>query len=359
MSTPPEQDLIISASRHATSWLAEQRVSLGFSTYQAGKLFLIGLRPDGRLSIYERTFNRCMGLYASADAQQLWMASLYQLWRLDNYVPPGGQTPDGYDALYVPTVGYTTGDIDTHDIGIRADGSPVFAATLFNCLATTSPGFSFKPIWRPPFISKLVPEDRCHLNGLACEPATGEPAFITAVSRSDVNDGWRDRRTDGGIVMDVRTGEVVAEGLSMPHSPRIHPDFPGKVWLLNAGTGFFGFVDVEAGDGKFNEVAFCPGFGRGMAFVGRYAVVGLSSARDNRTFSGLPLDENLRTRDAEPRCALHIINLDTGSTEHWIRIEGVVRELYDVIALRGVVRPKLLGFKTDEIRRMLRPDSDE
>ncbi|HED54043.1 MAG TPA: TIGR03032 family protein [Phycisphaerales bacterium] len=359
MSTPPERDLIISASRHATAWMAEHRVSLGFSTYQAGKLFLIGLNPDGKLSIYERTFNRCMGLYASPDAQQLWMASLYQLWRMDNYVPAGGQTPDGYDALYVPTVGYTTGDIDTHDIGMRADGSPIFAATLFNCLATTSPGYSLKPIWKPPFISKLVPEDRCHLNGLACEPSSGEPAYVTAVSRSDVSDGWRDRRTGGGIVMDVRTDEVVAEGLSMPHSPRLHPEFPGRVWLLNAGTGFFGYIDTAGGDGTFHEVAFCPGFGRGMAFVGRYAIVGLSAARENRTFSGMPLDENLGSRDAEPRCALHIISLDTGSTEHWIRIEGVVRELYDVIALNGVQRPKLLGFKTEEIHRMLRLDTDQ
>ena len=358
MSTPPEQDLVITASRHATAWMVEQRVSLGFSTYQAGKFFLIGLQPDGRLSIYERTFNRCMGLYASPDAQTIWMASLYQLWRLDNFTPPGGVTPDGYDALYVPTVGYTTGDVDTHDIGVRADGSPVFAATLFNCLATTSPAHSFRPIWKPPFISKLVPEDRCHLNGMACDPATGEPAYVTVVSKSDVSDGWRDRRNGGGILMDTRTNEIAAEGLSMPHSPRIHPDFPGRVWLLNAGTGFFGYVDTAAGDGKFNEVAFCPGFVRGLAFVGRHAIVGLSAARDNRTFTGLPLDENLRTRDAEARCALHIINLDTGATDHWIRVEGVVRELYDVIALAGVVRPKLLGFKSNEIHRMLRIESD-
>ena len=154
--------------------------------------------------------------------------------------------------------------------------------------------------------------------------------------------------------MDVRTNEVVCEGLSMPHSPRVHPDWPDRVWLLNAGTGFLGYIDTAAGEGVFHEVAFCPGVLRGFSIVGKKALVGLSASRENRTFSGLSLDENLKSKDAEPRCAIHVIDLETGTTDHWLRIEGVVKELYDVVALRNVGRPKLLGFKTDEIRRTLR-----
>ena len=356
---PPQPELAITASRHLIDWMASVGISLGLSTYQAGKLFLVGVQPDGRLSVYERTFNRCMGLHASADAQTLWMASLYQLWRLENYVPKGQLTPDGYDALYVPTMGYTTGDVDVHDIVAPKGKPPVFCVTAFNCLATVSQTHSFKPVWTPPFISAPleapVGEDRCHLNGLASDPATGEPLYVTAVSKSDVADGWRDRRDGGGVLIDVRTSEIVAEGLSMPHSPRVHLDHPGKVWLVNAGTGFLGFVDLSTG--KFEEVAFCPGFARGMTFVGNHAVVGLSAARENRTFEGLPLQDNLKAKDAEARCALHMINLDTGTTDHWLRLEGVVRELYDAIVLPGVRRPMLLGFKTDEIRRMLRIES--
>ncbi|MFI4882240.1 MAG: TIGR03032 family protein, partial [Phycisphaerales bacterium JB064] len=296
-------ELAITASRHLIEWMAGQVVSLGLSTYQAGKLFLVGVQPNGRLSVYERTFNRCMGLHASADGQTLWMASLYQLWRLENYVPQGQATPDGYDALYVPTVGHTTGDVDVHDIVVPQDKPPVFCVTAFNCLATVSHTHSFKPVWAPPFIgaplAEPVGEDRCHLNGLAADPQTGEPAYATAVSRSDVADGWRDRRHGGGMLMDVRTNEVVAEGLSMPHSPRVHPDYPGRVWLVNAGTGYFGYVDLSSG--KFEEVAFCPGFARGLTFVGGHAIVGLSAARENRTFEGLPLQDNLKAKDAEAR----------------------------------------------------------
>ncbi len=359
MADPARQpQLALTASRGLIGWMADQRVSFAFTTYQAGKMFMVGVQPDGRLSIFERTFNRCMGLHADADAQTLWMTSLYQLWRFENYVPAGGATADGYDRLYVPTLGHTTGDVDIHDLHVRADGSPVFVVTLFNCLATIAPDRSFVPIWKPPFVSALVAEDRCHLNGMAVDPATREPAYVTMVSRSDVSDGWRDRREGGGVLMDVRTNEVVAEGLSMPHSPRIHPDFPGRVWLLNAGTGFLGYVDAASGDGAFHEVAFCPGFLRGMSFVGRKALVGLSAARENRTFQGLPLDENLRSRDADARCAIQVVDLDTGSTDDWLRVEGVVHELYDVVALSGVARPKLLGFKTDEIRRTLRVDGE-
>lgn len=353
-------ELVLTASRGMTAWMAQARVSFAFTTYQAGKLFMVGLQPDGKLSVFERTFNRCMGLHASEDAQTLWMTSLYQLWRFENFVPRGTTAPDtgggGYDALYVPTLGHTTGDVDIHDLHVRQDGSPVFVVTKFNCLATASPTHSFAPIWKPPFISALVPEDRCHLNGMCVDPRTKEPAFVTAVSRSDVADGWRDRRASGGIAMDVRTNQVVCENLSMPHSPRLHPGFPNQLWLLNAGTGFLGFIDLTSSNPAFVEVAFCPGFTRGLTFVGRKAIVGLSATRENRTFAGLPLDANLKARDAEPRCAIHIIDMDSGATEHWLRIEGVVHELYDVVALHTITRPKLLGFKTDEIHRVLRID---
>ena len=69
-------------SRQFPEWLAENRLSLCFSTYQAGKLFFIGLQPSGRLSIFERTFNRSMGLWS--DGQTIWMTSLYQIWRFEN-----------------------------------------------------------------------------------------------------------------------------------------------------------------------------------------------------------------------------------------------------------------------------------
>jgi uncharacterized protein (TIGR03032 family) len=342
MSTTPA--LEINTSRQFTNWMHEQKVSLGFTTYQAGKLFLLGLQPDGRLSVFERTFNRCLGLWS--NGQTVWMSSLYQLWRFENVLDLG-QSANGFDRLYVPQVGYTTGDLDIHDVAVEASGRVVFVNTLFGCLATLSDTHSFVPLWKPPFISKLAAEDRCHLNGLALED--GKAKYVTVVSQSDVADGWRDRRHDGGCVIDIQSNEIIATGLSMPHSPRVYRD---KLWLLNSGSGHFGFIDRATG--KFERVAFCPGYLRGLSFHGDYAIIGLSKSRENKTFSGLELDKNLVSHDAEPRCGLHVIDLKTGDIVHWLRIDGVVTELYDVVSLAGVVRPQALGFKTDEIRRVLR-----
>lgn len=338
-SAPPFE---LNFSRHFDSWLSGFNASIAFSTYQAGKVFFIGHGEQG-ISIAERTFARCMGLSARSD--RLYLASLYQLWRFNNVIDPG-EDYQGYDKLFIPHVGYTTGDVDAHDIGIDANGEPVFVNTLFSCLAKPSATKNFDPVWQPPFITRLAPEDRCHLNGLAMYE--GEPGWVTMISQSDVAEGWRDHRAEGGVVMGVRSNEVVCEGLSMPHSPRW---YKGKLWVLNSGTGELGYVDLKAG--RFEPVCFVPGFARGLAFHGRYALVGLSKAR-NRSFTGLPLNEALAKRQAEARCGIEVIDLETGDLLHHMRIDGQIDELFDVSIIPGAVRPMLLGFKTDEIKHMVR-----
>jgi uncharacterized protein (TIGR03032 family) len=341
-AAPPQ--LTIDASRQFTQWLVEHRLSLAFTTYQSGKLFFIGVKPDGKLWVHERTFNRCMGL--GGDSQSLWMSSLYQLWRFENALAPG-ELHQGCDRLYVPQTGYTTGDIDIHDVALDRQRRPIFVATLFSCLATVSETHSLRPLWKPPFISKLAAEDRCHLNGLAMRDGT--PAYVTAVAASDVADGWREHRDSGGIAIDVASGETVASGLSMPHSPRVHE---GVLYLLDSGTGQFGPVDPAVG--RFEPMTFCPGYLRGLAFVDRCAIVGISRPRpDTRTLQGLKLDVTLAEKGVSARCGILVIDLKRGDIVHWLHIQGVAQELYDVVALPGVVRPMALGFKSDEIRRAL------
>lgn len=335
--------LEITTSRQMLPWLAEQKLAIALTTYQIGKLYFIGLKSDNSLSVFERSFNRCMGLCTTPNG--LYMSSLYQVWRFENVLEPG-QRQDDYDRFYVPQVGYTTGDLDIHDMAVDSGGRLVFINTLFGCLATLSETHSFKSLWHPFFISKLAAEDRCHLNGLAMKD--GQPAYVTAVSQSDVADGWRGHRADGGIVIDVKRNEIVCAGLSMPHSPRWYHD---RLWLLNSGTGNFGYVDLDTG--HFESLCFCPGYMRGLSFRGDFALVGLSKPRHNKTFSGLALDSNLKSRNAEACCGVQVIDLRTGDAVHWLHMEGMVDELYDVIALPDVRRPMALGFKTDEIRRVL------
>ena len=214
-----------------------------------------------------------MGLWATE--RTLYLSSLYQLWRFENALEIG-QSYNGYDRLFVPQLGYLTGDLDIHDLVIDNSGRLVFVNTLFSCLATVSEEHSFIPLWQPPFISKLAAEDRCHLNGLALRE--GKPRYVTAVSQSDVAEGWRDRRVDGGCVIDVQSKEVILSELSMPHSPRWYRE---TLWLLNSGTGELGYVDLETG--KFEPVTFCPGYLRGLAFQGDFALVGVSKPREKIT----------------------------------------------------------------------------
>ena len=147
---------------------------------------------------------------------------------------------------------------------------------------------------------------------------------------------------------------MVVSDLSMPHSPR---HYRGRLWLLNSGTGEFGSIDPASG--QFAPVTFCPGYLRGLAFIADYAVVGLSQPRHDKTFGGLPLEAELARHGAEARCGLQVINLRSGDVAHWLRVEGMVRELYDVVVLPGVSRPMALGFKTDEIQRLLTAASAE
>lgn len=346
---PAEPWLEVTCSRGFTAWMAEQRVGLACTTYQTGKLLLFGRKPEGELAVFERTFNRCMGLWA--DGQTLWLNSLYQLWRFENALRPG-VLHEGHDRLYVPRVGHTTGDLDIHDVAVEAGGRVVFVNTRFGCLATLSERYSFTPLWRPPFLSKLAAEDRCHLNGVALDE--GRARYVTVVSISDVVDGWRDRRHDGGCLLELPGGRALLGGLSMPHSPRV---YRGELWLHNSGRGFFGRADRARG--RFEPVTFCPGYLRGLAFTGNYAVVGLSRPRQDRTFSGLALDEELARRGAQAWCGLQVIDLTCGDVVEWVRLEGMVSELYDVAVLPGVVRPMALGFKTHEIEQLLAVDDPQ
>lgn len=344
----PDQKFSLTFSREFPEWLAGVHASLAFTTYQAGKLFLIGLKPDGRVSVFERTFARCMGMGVAPGARHFFLATQFQLYRFDNVLPAGTRR-DEYDAMFVPNLAWITGDLDVHDVAVDGGGRPVFVNTLFSCVATVSDGYSFRPLWRPPFVSALAPEDRCHLNGLAM--ADGRPRYVTLVGRSDVADGWREHRAGGGLLYDIASDAVVADGLSMPHSPRLHD---GKLWLLNSGTGELGFVDGDSR--RFVPIAFCPGYARGLAFVGRYAVIGLSLARENRTFQGLPLDGALSSRQTEPHCGLLVVDATNGETIAWVKIEGVVRELFDVSILEGVRNPSAIGLRSNEIHRIVSID---
>ena len=322
-------------------WLAEQNISLALTTYQTNRLFLIGRNQEpGRLAVQERLFDKPMGLFWQDDTLTLGCRS--QIWQLANRLPAGQCHEDG-DRLYVPRQSWITGDINAHDLAIDKKGRLLFVNSDFSCLATLDPDYSFRPLWQPPFISKLLAEDRCHLNGLALQD--GEATWMTACSQTDEPAGWRHHRYDGGVVLHLPSNDIAATGLSMPHSPRWHRN---RLWLLNSGTGELGYLDGD----RFVPVAYGPGFLRGLAFYGHFAVVGLSQLRTS-SFCGLALEQRLAADEQQAQCGLMIVDLDSGAVMHKLRFGNLVEELFDLVVIPGVRRPRALGLKDDLIERLV------
>ncbi|MBJ7898682.1 MAG: TIGR03032 family protein [Cyanobacteria bacterium RI_101] len=333
----------VKASRRLAEWLKAQKVSLAF-TVPPLKLFLIGVKEDGGLSIAERTFNRCLGIAATENS--LYLSTRYEVWKLENVLPEGRILEGGYDRQYVPRIVYRTGFLGIHDVAVDRQGKVIFVNTRFGCLATLSERYSFVPLWSPPFLSGIRPGDRCHLNGLAMKE--GVPAYVTSVSQTDEFDSWRRHRDKGGCIVDIKSNEIVATGFSMPHSPRWYQD---RLWLTNSGTGELGYVDLA--NGQFTSVVFAPGFLRGLCFVGDYAIVGSSKPRHGDIYSGLGLDDILSKHGEDPRLGLFIVNLRSGEIEHWFLLEGSLRELYDVVALPSIRQPMALGLISEEIQHQI------
>jgi uncharacterized protein (TIGR03032 family) len=250
------------------------------------------------------------------------------------------------DALYLPRVSYHTGELFAHDVAIAQDGL-WFVNTVFSCLAISSAEWSFIPRWVPKFITDLVPEDRCHLNGLAM--LNGVPNAVTALAASNSEDGWRSIKARSGIVIDVDTSEIIKAELSMPHSPRWHDD---RLWILNSGRGELLRLDVARADTEI--ICTLPGYLRGLAFVDNVALVGLCRIREKRIFGDLPIEQ----RCSKLKCGIALVDISKGQQIGFFEFIMGVEEIYDIRILSGIRQPNLLTAEDEWSKRALtNPDS--
>lgn len=314
-------------------WVAESGGSLAISTYQAGYLFLVGWNGS-QVSFLQRRFKRPMGL--DVDQGRLALAAQDGIWLFGNAEPlaPHYREPGRYDALYLPRATYYMPELQLHDVAFSGD-EVWFVNTRMSCLGTLSAYYTFQPRWRPRFISELVPEDRCHLNGLAMRD--GQPAFVTALACTNQMGAWRENRASSGVVIEVDSHEVVLGGLAMPHSPRWYRD---RLWLLNAGAGEL--LQVGA-DGRAEVVCALPGYLRGLCFAGDYALVAMSKIRETRIFGGMPV----QSRYPELLCGVAIVDLRKGQPCGLLKFTAGCTELYDLRFLPGIRRPNVLN--TDRV----------
>ena len=321
--------------------LLKLNCSLALSTYQAGKVVLISALNSGRLIQLPRSFQKPMGI--AADSSRLAVATLTEVVVFNNasrMAPNYPKQPNTYDALYLPRATYFTGEVDIHDLHWL--GEDLMAVnTRFSCLAHIDHKFSFTPFWKPFFISRITPQDQCHLNGVAFE--NDKPRFVTALGKTNEPEGWRKSRDSGGIVMEVTSNTIVAEGLSMPHSPRL---YDGKLFLLESATGTL--VTIDPASGKKETVLPLDGFARGMDRVGDFIFIGLSQLRKKSgSFEGLPI------ADKSLFCGIVVVHLPSTRVVAHLKYEDSVEEIYDVRAMRGMRRPGLVSAQKGDHRLAL------
>jgi len=317
------------------SLLEELGGSLLVTTYQAGKVIVVRSVQE-RLSSLLRSFDQPMGLACDQGRLAVGIRGQIWFWRdvpaLAPQIDPAGR----HDACFVPRACHVTGDIRVHELAWGGEDLWV-VNTRFSCLCTLHGGYSFVPRWRPPFVTALAAEDRCHLNGLAM--AAGRPKYVTALGQTDTREGWRPNKHNGGCVIDVSTGAVVARGLCMPHSPRLHE---GKLWVLDSGTGRVLILDLASGQAE--TVAALPGYTRGLAFRGRYAFVGLSRIRETKQFGGLPI-----AAATDLKCGVWVLDAATGRQVAFLEFEEDVEEIFDVQVMAGFRRPNVIGLQQETV----------
>jgi uncharacterized protein (TIGR03032 family) len=319
--------LKVTSSGGLASWLESNNVALAITSYQSGTMFLMGSR-GGKITLNCVNYGYAMGITV-ASPTELFVATSSMIWRLVDVGPD-----KNVDRRYVFRQSHAVNGLDVHEIVTATDKKLLFTNTAYSCVSSLDNTHSFKIEWLPSFITDVCPEDRCHLNGLALRDS--ELRYVTVMCKSNIVAGWRDRRETSGGVIDVNTGEFVISDLSMPHSPRYHDN---ALWVLDSGRGYL-LRERE-------KIAFLPGFLRGLAFHANFAIVGISLPR-HEAFAGLDLENELKSRDAEPWCGVQIVDLKTGHIAEWFRFTSGVRELFDVAVIPDTRLPTAISPSAPE-----------
>jgi uncharacterized protein (TIGR03032 family) len=345
-ATIESREIQYAYSESLPSVLGQLKSSVLISTYRTGNLVVLSAL-QGKVAVSFHAFERPMGVAVRPG----WLAvgTRTQVWFLRNAPDIAAKLEPRrhYDACYLTRSSLYTGDIQSHELAwvraprglIGTDGVDTelwIVNTLFSCLCTAHPSYSFSPRWRPPFISAMAPEDRCHLNGLAV--VDGKARFVTAIAETDSRQGWRAAKVGGGCVIDVASSQTICRSLTMPHSPRVADD---RLWVLNSGRGEL--VNVDPANGHVETVVQMPGYTRGLAICGSLAFVGLSKVRATASLSGVPI----ASQAERLQCGLAVVDLQTGQLiAHFEFISGI-DELFDIQLLPGIASPFVSGPLAD------------
>ena len=316
--------------------------TLVISVYMQNRIVLVST-VNGTAHIDSFNFARPMGIAASFGGCEvrLAVATFQEVVVLADapLLAPGlPGNPGRYEHLLVPRAVVYSGDIDAHDL-VWLGNRLVVANTRFSCIAEIDGRYSFTPVWAPPFVTQIMPEDRCHLNGLAA--VEDRIAYATAFSESDAERGWRASRLTNGVLMEVPSGRVILGNLCMPHSPRL---FGGELFVLESGKG--GVLRVEAGQGV--QLASLPGFTRGLDCLDDILFVGLSRLRE-REGQRPPIAEGAQ----DLMCGVAAIERKTGRMVGYLRFDDSYEEVFDVKVIPNFRHAGMVNVDDERHRQSL------
>jgi uncharacterized protein (TIGR03032 family) len=216
--------------------------------------------------------------------------------------------PESLDARpLVPTRSrFFPGSLYLHDLALIED--ELYAnAVGQNAVVRLPRSGGFERRWWPRCIETpagaIFDRNLIQLNSIAAG-ASIENSFFSASTDtiSHRRPGHRNFAVDQrGVIFNGATREVMARGLTRPHSARLAD---GTLWVDNSGYGEFGRVE----DGRFEVVAKLPGWTRGLCFKERIAFVGTSRVipRFRQYAPGLDVESSV--------CGVHAVDTVSGRT---------------------------------------------
>ena len=332
----------LSATPGFGAWLDARAGFFAVSTLTSEMLLFIAGNGAGGVSAGGRNFGFTRGV--SADHARMWVAGNTRLFHLVNQGPRTVGAVD-HDAVYVPQRAYFVGDSLLHDVvhAVTLGGERnevVFVNTSYSVIATIDQDHSFRPLWKPKHISRLVPEDRCHLN---CVALRGDRvAYASMFSLTDTAQGWREAGPGSGVIVDIASHEVVCAGLEKPHSLRWHRD---RLWVLDSRAGDFGYVDEQRG--RFVVVKHLGNYLRGLVMIGDYAVIGATATRGEPLKHEPSIPGFTNTAGSLHASALYVVDLRSGEVVHALMMTGI-NGVYDVAFVSGSANPLVPKFGSTE-----------
>lgn len=265
------------------------------------------------------------------------IATWGNLWTFREYAEPHitRKVDPNCDAIFVPKKFEETGNIGSREIA-----GEFIASSKLSCVGRLDDAFTVFPIWKPAWITDFVPEDRCHVNGIALDEK-GNLKYVTALGTGNGKESWRTEPVKG-CVIDVKSGRAIVDNLRMPHSPRIYRD---RLWVCDSMRGELSIIDVAAK--KRRPFVRFPDFVRGLAFWEDWAIVGLSKMRYSKGFWVKGSDP---LRGLHQRCGLAAVNLNTANID--AILEFKYDEIFDVQVL-PFKNPKILDPRSTVLDSLL------